>query len=151
MPTHLTHQWQRIAKLPPGTPIFVDDRTQPIPTQCDLLWIDTTALACNTIDPITGPHRIIFPAASIVSVQPQRFATYQEDRPHIAGPIIAMSIGALLGGVAGTQHGGIGTSFAGAGIGGLIFGGVAISIPPIHPEPHPQWQVRIPVGRPHRP
>lgn len=151
MPPRLAHQWQRIANLPPGFPILVEERINPLPTQCDLLWIDTHALACTTIDPITGPRRIVFPAASIVSVQPQRVATFEEDRPHITGPLIAMSIGAILGGIAGTQHGGVGTSFAGAAIGGLLFGGIAISIPPPTFAPRPQWTVRIPVGRPHRP
>ena len=134
---HLTHQWQRIANLPPGTPILVANRTQLLPTQCDLLWIDTTALACAT-----GPQRIIFPVTSILSVQP----AFQRDRPHIPGPIIATTIGAILGGIAGS-HQDVGAGFAGAGIGALLFGGIAISIPPPNPTPRPQWFVRFPVGR----
>jgi hypothetical protein len=149
MPTHLAHQWQRIANLPPGTPILVADRTRSIPTQCDLLWIDTTALACTTVDPIAGPQRTIFPATSILSVQPA-FSAFQADRPHFTGPIIAATIGAVLGGIAGS-HQSVGGAFAGTAIGALIFGGVAISIPPPYPAPRPLWSVRIPVGHPHRP
>jgi len=142
-PPHLTHQWQRIANLPPGTPILVANRTQPIPTQCDLLWIDTSALACTT-----GPQRIIFPVTSILSVQP----AFQPDHPHIPGPLIATTIGAILGGIAGSQHGGVGTGFAGAGMGALIFGGTALAFsPPPYPAPLPQWSVRIPISRRHYP
>ena len=137
LPPRLTHQWQRIANLPPGTPILVEERTRPIPTQCALLWIDANALACTT-----GSNRIIFPATSLISVQP----AFQRDRPHIPGPIIATTIGAILGGIAGS-HQGVGAGFAGAGIGALLFGSIAISIPPPNPTPRPQWFVRIPVGR----
>ena len=114
VPLHLAHQWQRIANLPPGTPILIRERYAPYPTPCTLDWIDNNSIACDNPD-----GRIIYPAASLVSVAP--------DIPpsHIpVGILMAIGAGALVGGLAGS-NGTAGTTAAGVLIGGGLGGSMA--------------------------
>lgn len=127
--------WQRIADLPPGTPILVREHYASYPTPCTLAWIDNNSVACD------GPDgRIIYPAASLAAIAP--------DAPpnHIPVRIfVAAGVGAILGGLAGS-NGTPGTTAAGVLIGGGLGGSMAaIATPEISPYRSAPAGIRIPL------
>lgn len=117
-----TRQWKHTAALPPGTPLQLHIRDNPYPVNCDLVWIDLNALACETYDFNGPPHRVVYPATSIAAVKrrhPRSLPTYPSDDNHDRALLIAMGVGALIGGVGGSQNS-VGGGFACAGIGALV-------------------------------
>jgi len=140
IPPYLAHQWQRIANLPPGTPILVREHYAPYPIPCTLVWIDNNSVACD------GPDdRVIYPAASLASIAP--------DTPprHIrVGILVATGAGAFLGGLAGS-NGTAGTTAAGVLIGGALGASIAaIATPEVGPYRSAPAGIRIPLRAPHR-
>ena len=133
VPAHLAHQWQHIAKLPPGSSILVRERYAPYTTPCMLAWIDNSSIACDTPD-----GRIIYPAASLVSVAPD---TLPSRVP--VGFFVAAGAGAILGGLAGS-NGTAGTTAAGVLIGGGLGGAMAAIASSGQSHP-PQAGLRIPL------
>ena len=114
VPAHLAHQWQHIAKLPPGSSILVRERYAPYTTPCMLAWVDNNSIACDSPE-----GRIIYPAISLASVAP--------DNPpsHVPiGILMATGAGAIVGGLAGS-NGTAGTTAAGVLIGGGLGGSMA--------------------------
>jgi len=135
IPPHLAAQWQRIANLPPGTSILIREHYTPYPTPCTLAWIDNVSLACDGID-----GRVIYPATSLASVA--------SDTPpnHIPVRIfVAAGVGAILGGLAGS-NGNAGTTAAGILIGGGLGGSMAaIAGPEVGPYRSAPAGIRIPL------
>ena len=133
VPPHLAHQWQRIANLPPGTPILIRERYAPYPRPCTLDWIDNNSIACDSPE-----GRIIYPAISLASIAP--------DTPPNRVPVgffVAAGVGAIVGGLAGS-NGTAGTTAAGVLIGGG-FGGAMAAIASSGQSHTPQAGLRIPL------
>jgi hypothetical protein len=117
-----TRQWRQTAALPSGTPLQLHLRDNPFPVTCDLVWIDLNAIACETYDFNGTPHRTIYPATSVAAIKrrhPRPLPGYQSDDTHDRALLIAMGVGALIGGVGGSQNS-VGGGFAFAGIGALV-------------------------------
>ena len=119
-----SHQWRRIADLPPGSPILIREIHARNSTPCALVWIDNVSLACDGVD-----GRVIYPATSVASVAP--------DNPPSQVPvglIIATTAGAVLGGLEGS-NGNAGSTAAGVFLGAGFFAGVAAMVSDQQPSP----------------
>ena len=134
VPAHFAHQWQHIAKLPPGSSILVRERYAPYTTPCMLAWVDNSSIACDTPD-----GRIIYPAASLVSVAPD---THPSHIP--VGILMATGAGAILGGLVGS-NGTPGTAAAGVFLGAGFVGGVTAAFGSSGPSYPPPGGLRIPL------
>jgi len=142
--------WQKMADLPPGTPLEVHEPFARGSADCTLVWIDNNALACDTFDPHGEAQRIVYRRAEIESVQ--RVKPESADRGKATAILIGMGIGGTLGGLMARNAGpGPIAAFAaaGAGVGGGIPAGVFAGMGP--PQPRSQFGVRIPLGRATRP
>jgi hypothetical protein len=122
-----TRQWRQAASLPPGTSLQLRLQDQPHAIPCTLIWIDLTAIACDTYDPRSLAHRTIYPAATVASIKRRRTPDEEDDHRRNQKLLLATSAGALFGGLAGKNNS-TGTGFALAGIGALI--GAAIASAP---------------------
>jgi hypothetical protein len=144
------HNWNKIADLPPGTPLEVHEPYARTSTDCTLVWIDNNALACDTFDLRGVVQRVVYRRAEIESVQ--RVKPESADRGKAIAILIGMGIGGAVGGLVARNAGpGPIAAFAalGASIGGGIPAGVFAGMGP--PRPQPQFGVRIPLGHAARP
>jgi len=150
IPPRLLHQWTRIADLPPGTPLLVQETYNPHPTPCTLAWIDNTALACDII-PFDAPRRVIYPATSIQSVRPAPPPHYADDDPSMKPFLIGAGIGGLLIGIGASQNG-TQDGFVGALLGAGLGGGMAAAISSVNNVIMPRsYGMRIPLRTPRMP
>jgi hypothetical protein len=146
VPPRLAHQWQRIADLTPGTLILVQQDDNPYRIPCTLVWIDNNALACDISTYDAPPHRVIYPAPSIYSVRPAPPPHFADDSPSPAPILIGAGIGALLGGIGGSNNGDARTgavcALLGAGLGGVMGAGLPGQL---SGPPRPQYGMRTPL------
>ena len=151
LPPHLAHQWQKIAHLPPGTPILIHETYARYPTPCTLIWIDTTSIACDITTFDAAPRRIIYPATSIESVSIAPAPHFADSGPSATPILLGIAIGGLLigipAGIHGTAQTGVVGAILGASIGGVIG---AATTGTFNPQPRPAWSIRIPLPS-HRP
>jgi hypothetical protein len=142
--------WQKIADLPPGTPLEVHEPYARTSADCTLVWIDNNALACDTFDLRGAVQRVVYRRAEIESVQ--RVKPESADRGKAIAILIGMGIGGTVGGLMARNAGpGPIAAFAaiGMGVGGGIPAGVFEGMG--SPQPRPQFGVRIPLGHRSRP
>jgi len=141
VPPRRAHQRQKIANLPPGSPILVRELYARDPTPCVLTWIDNTSLACEGM-----AGRVIYSASSLAAVTPDT----PRNPHHIpVGFIVAAAAGGIIGGISGSQ-GNAGDTAAGVFIGAGFaagFAGLTAAITPRQPAPTfgPQPFIRIPL------
>jgi len=93
VPHQLTHQWHKVADLPPGTPLLIRTTAPSASIQCRLAWIDQNAVACDL--PLDGA-RDVLPIASVKSIA---IAGRRAHPMNTAGAIAAGILGCALGGV----------------------------------------------------
>ena len=139
------HNWQKIADLPPGTPLEVHEPYARVSTDCTLVWIDNNALACNVPDVAGAQRRVIYRRAELESIE--RVKPESADHAKAAAILIGMGIGGTVGGLVARNAGpGPIALFAalGASVGGGIPAGVFAGMGA--PRPQPQFGVRIPLG-----
>jgi len=138
--------WQKIADLPPGTPLVVHEPYARTSADCTLVWIDNNALACDTFDLHGAAQRVVFRRAEIESVQ--RVKPDSAGHENATAILIGMGIGGALGGLMARNAGpGPIALFAalGMGIGGGIPAGIFAGMG-APSQPRPQFGVRIPLG-----
>jgi len=139
------HNWNKIADLPPGTPLEVHEPYARSSTDCTLVWIDNNALACDTFDLHGAAQRVVYLRAEIESVQ--RVKPESADHGKATAILIGMGIGGTVGGLV-ARNAGPGPIAAfvalGMGVGGGIPAGAFAGMGA--PRTQPQFGVRIPLS-----
>jgi hypothetical protein len=142
-----SRQWRQIASLPPGSQLLVRQVGARVPQPCTLAWIDNTALACDIFVPASGPRRVVYPMASVVSVTQQ--ATHPDN--HLVALGVGMAIGGTVTGVLASE-GGVRAGFAGAALGSAVGGALALgAMKTFSPSPQPLVAFRVPLRAPRLP
>lgn len=146
-----SHQWRRIARLPPGSQLLVRLVDVRNPQPCTLAWIDNAALACDIFVPATGPRRVVFPIASVASIKQQSIDDGARSDSHVVALCVGMALGGVIGGV-GASQGGARDAFAGGLLGSLAGGGIAFSAASsFNPRPQPAIAFQLPLRAPRLP
>jgi hypothetical protein len=140
------HNWQKIADLPPGTPLEVHETYARFAADCTLVWVDNNALACDTFDLHGVAQRVVYRRTEIESVQ--RTKLESADHGKATAVLIGMGIGGALGGLVARNAGpGPIAAFAalGMGVGGGIPAGMFVGMGSARLQP--RFGVRIPLSR----
>ena len=136
-----SRQWQKIAELPTGTPLIVREQGKQLAQVCTLVWIDNTALACDTFAPDGGTKRLVYPIASLTSVARQPSPEEKDRRFRLGATLFGMGCGGLVGGLV-TKGISTNAGFAGAAVGSLLGGSLVLAA--TNGPPQPMWVMPLP-------